>query len=221
MRQISKRQPPPSKLVEAVASGATEWDDPRITEIKPEIRAALVEDQKGICCYCMRRITPEPHHPESKPSGTKIEHYVAQACDPSLVLEWKNLLAACGGFEGRPQTQQTCDTRKGDSYLNHLDPLRTLPVVKYYADGRIEGPDADVEKELNEILNLNSEILRRNRKAALGMLLKKLKDERKKGHWNKESLRRKREKLLALPHAPEFVGLLEFWLLRMERRRDA
>ncbi len=221
MRPISKRTPPPNKLVEAVASGATEWDDPRISEIKPEIRAALVEDQNSICCYCMRRITTAPHHPVSKPSGTKIEHYVAQTCDPTLVLEWKNLLAACGGFEGQPQKLHTCDTRKGDSPLNHLDPLRPLPTLQYYADGRIEGPNAEVEKELNEILNLNSDILCGNRKAALHTLVLNLKGALKKGHWNKELLRRKREKLLAARPSPEFIGLLEYWLSRMERRRDS
>ena len=70
------------------------------------LRAALVTDQQGLCCYCMGRI-------RSEHDKMKIEHWHSQTKYQDEQLDYRNLLGACLGGEGRPRKFQHCDTRKG------------------------------------------------------------------------------------------------------------
>lgn len=130
---------------------------------------ALLRDQGNLCAYCMRRITEESAH---------VEHIVPQSMvasgdDPASV-SYKNLLAVCDGFEGN-KAGLTCDRARGNASLS-VNPLKpeTLKSIRYRQDGRILSEDPEVEKDLDETLNLNQDLLVRNRKAALTEAFKRL-----------------------------------------------
>lgn len=61
---------------------------------KAELRRALVGEQRGLCCYCMGRVRDDA-------TGMKIEHWRCQRRHRDRELDYRNLLAACTGGEGR------------------------------------------------------------------------------------------------------------------------
>jgi len=103
VRLIRKGSEPRGLLEYRLLEGARYEDLPA----KQEVRAALIRDQHGLCCYCMQRIRDEP-------GGVRIEHWRSQAARPDLSLRWENLLAACPGNEGNPPRAQHCDVSKSD-----------------------------------------------------------------------------------------------------------
>jgi len=58
---------------------------------KADLRAALVAEQRGLCCYCQSRIRATPAH-------MKIEHWQCQADHPARQLDFSNLLGALRSF---------------------------------------------------------------------------------------------------------------------------
>ena len=130
---------------------------------KDELRESLVKEQRGICCYCMQRI-------RAGSTEMKIEHWQCQELYPESQLDYKNLLAACLGGEGRKRKNEHCDTRKGALSLIYSPASPGDDVeskLKFLLDGIIESEDAQLDKEINEVLNLNEDSLVRNRKAVI------------------------------------------------------
>ncbi len=130
---------------------------------KGRLRAALVAEQRGLCCYCMGRI-------ENDRSSMKIEHWHCRAGYPGEELDYRNLLASCPGGEGLPHHLQFCDTRKADDDLrwNPADPLRRVEDrISYEPDGTIVSDDCLFNTQLNEVLNLNLEWMKINREESL------------------------------------------------------
>jgi len=132
---------------------------------KDRLRASLVAEQRGLCCYCLSRIP-------TKLGKMKIEHWHSQEQpqyrDEQLV--YSNLLGACMGNEGQPGKQQHCDTKKGDRDLsrNPANPLhRVEDLVRFTGDGKIASDDQAFNAELNNVLNLNVPFIVNNRKATL------------------------------------------------------
>lgn len=147
MKQISKGREPKS-LTEHRASGGTYkgWDN-------GELRQQLLNEQGCICCYCMKRI------PESDWPHSKIEHVKSQKNHPDLQLNYHNLLIACTGNEGKTKFMQTCDTSKGDKDLsfNPSDKIRNIELlIKYLPNGEIRSIDPLIDRELDDILHLNT-----------------------------------------------------------------
>lgn len=127
------------------------------------LKTSLVTEQRGLCCYCLRRIRPQF-------KGMKVEHWHSQAHYPDEQLLYSNLLGACLGNEGQPGDHQHCDTRKGDRDFsrNPANPLpRVEDLIRFLGDGRIVSDNAAFDAELNEVLNLNEAYLRNSRKALL------------------------------------------------------
>lgn len=144
---------------------------------KDELRQSLLTEQGYICCYCMQRITK---------NQMKIEHWQPQSIYPSLQLDYQNLLGACQGNQGQPQRLQHCDTRKGESEItiNPTDASRKCEsLIKYRSNGQIYSDDETIERELNEILNLNLETLTKNRKAALDAVIQGLQKKYPSKSW--------------------------------------
>jgi uncharacterized protein (TIGR02646 family) len=138
---------------------------------KDTLRASLVSEQRGLCCYCLSRIRIQP---------MKIEHWHSQDRYPAEQLDYGNLLGACLGNEGQPGKHQHCDTRKGNSELsrNPANPrCRVSDLIRFEADGRIISDDKAFNDELTDVLNLNEAFLKNNRRATLeafeGALLKR------------------------------------------------
>ena len=141
---------------------------------KDELRNALATEQRGLCCYCTGRIRPEP-------ASMKIEHWRCQSLNCGEQLNYRNILGACLGGEGRPVHLQHCDTRKGDSDVewNPANPVHHIETrIQYEADGSICSDEADFNHQLNYVLNLNLPVLKNNRKNVLNAVLEWWKHEK-------------------------------------------
>lgn len=159
MRSISK-QGEPSSLTRHRCADHADYDN---YADKDALRRSLVDEQRGLCCYCLSRIRPDT-------GAMKIEHWHCQEYYPNEQLDYRNLLGACMGNEGKPKAQQHCDTSKGNRVLsrNPADPLhRVEDLTRFMGDGRIVSNDPGFDSELNGVLNLNLAFLRNNRKATL------------------------------------------------------
>ena len=197
MRAITKLSEPAS-LTEHRETKNADFDNlPQ--EAKQELRERLVAEQRGLCCYCCGRITPEA-------GKMKVEHWRSQSPNkyPQHQLDYWNLLGACMGNEGQPENLQHCDTQKRDRELT-LNPSnpehRIEEVIHYLTDGSVRSDDHDFNAQLGEnpravhqdskrILNLNLPFLMNNRKASLDAFQKGL---TKRGSLQKITL----QKLLA------------------------
>ncbi len=161
MKQIVKNAEPNSLLQHRASQFANFDNIPLAT--KEELRQSLLSEQGYICCYCMKRI------PEHTSPYMKVEHYKCQDNFGALQLTYTNLIGACTGNEGQPKIKQTCDTKKGNSELT-ISPNSTLPICetlfKYNAEGEISSitDNADINRQLNEVLNLNMQTLKDGRR---------------------------------------------------------
>ncbi|WNG33435.1 TIGR02646 family protein [Archangium violaceum] len=208
MRYIRKSAEPQSLLQHRLTPYATYANLQQ--KVKDEIREQLVEDQGFLCCYCMQRITPESDR-------MKIEHWASQS-DPATrhrELDWKNLLGACCGNEGKPKRDQHCDTHKGELAIT-INPTeaRCEQLVRFLGDGTIESDDPTINTDLNGTLNLNQALLRNNRKATLSAFVDAM-TRKYSGAWPQAAL----QKELAELHQPDAGGMLRpycqvpiFWL---------
>lgn len=149
---------------------------------KNDLRNSLIDEQGGICCYCMRRVTVQ---------NMKIEHWACQHNHPDKQLEYQNLLAACDGGEGAAKHLQHCDTHKGDEdiKIRPADPNHNCEnFIRYQADGPIYSNDARINNDLDRVLNLNLQRMCHSRKAVLDGALESLRKRRPNGLWTTEFL---------------------------------
>ena len=130
---------------------------------KAELRAALLEEQGYLCCYCMVPI---------QESTTRIEHWAPRSRFPALEVEFSNLLAACAGGEQRRNddrpAEHHCDVAKGQRSIT-LDPRKPSCERFVVCTSRGElvpasGAPAFVRDDLN-VLNLNVVRLQRARES--------------------------------------------------------
>ncbi|HEY1184009.1 MAG TPA: hypothetical protein VGE89_07480 [Bryobacteraceae bacterium] len=159
MRVIVKGKEPAS-LVEFRSAPGGNYDG---YKDKDTLRRCLVKEQRGLCCYCLSRIRPEP-------GSMKIEHWHSQDRYEAEQLDYGNLLGACMGNEGKAHWDQHCDTRKGDRDLsrNPANPMhRVDDLVRFAGDGTVFSSDPAFDAELNDVLKLNLKFLMNNRKSAL------------------------------------------------------
>ncbi len=132
------------------------------------LRKQLLEEQGYICCYCMSRIDCY---------NSKIEHFKDQTNNRPLQITYSNLFIACRGNEGQPYVKQHCDTFKGKISLNSIDLLKNIEnQVKYKpGNGILFSNQKNINQEINEVLNLNTKTLKKNRKQAYEGYLNNLK----------------------------------------------
>ena len=180
------------------------------TDVKGEIRSRLLKEQGFICAYCMSRIDLE------NPNNINIEHYVPRNgsyANPSMELDFRNMLGVCPGNEGKPLKSQTCDRHRRNELLS-VSPLFESSVgkIRYSSDGSIKSDDPNIDKDLDKTLNLNEVLLKENRKAALRMLEKELHDKKAKGAWKNIAIRYI-EKLNDAERKTPFCGIL-LWRLQ-------
>jgi uncharacterized protein (TIGR02646 family) len=207
MRRVSKRAQPPAELTRyrKAARDTASFDGfPR----KDVLRVALLEDQRFLCCYCMRRIDVD---------GMKIEHFKPRRYT-DLELEWQNLHGACDGNEGHPRHLQTGDTSKADTEIVASPLVETH--AKYLATGRVLFPDATHQRDADEILNLNAPHLVRGRASTLDALMAAL--QKRLGatrSWTRARLEAELERYRSSPKLEHFFGAIEYWLEKHIRQR--
>lgn len=163
MKMITKGAEPNS-LTEHRAKAHSDYNN---YARKDELRAALVGEQKGLCCYCTRRI-------RAGSTEMKIEHWQSQTTYPQQQLNYGNLLGACLGGEGKSPSEQHCDTRKINQDLNwntanHAHVIESR--LRYLADGTVKSTDDVFNTQLYDVLELNLNYLKNSRKAVLDSVL--------------------------------------------------
>ncbi len=163
-----------------------------------DLKKALLDEQGYICAYCMSEISlqlNEYHKPK-----IEVEHFKPQETYPALDLHYNNMLAVCNGLsETYPENVKVhhCDKTQGENgkingkvELRRLNPLTKVDsedLLCYDLNGIIKSKTnlADVEFDLNEVLNLNNKVLVKNRKTILDVVQNELKKDKPLQEWNK------------------------------------
>lgn len=191
------------------------YDGPGFNEVKPDVRKALRDEQRGICCYCNDRIDE---------TTMKIEHRVAQAADDTRTLDWPNLFGACPGEIDNPSGVGAkvlhCDSAKGERPIT-IDPTNPTHVasLSYRRDGTLVSSQPAHQTDIDEVLRLNAPALRERRVRALDAIRRDL-GQRHVARALPLAALQKRLDLYRNPRSdhPPFVGLLCWWLERATRK---
>jgi uncharacterized protein (TIGR02646 family) len=206
VRRIVKNHEPKTLLEYRLRSGARWEGDNQFAEIKGDIRKALVNEQRGLCCYCMRRI-------KASAGDMSIEHWASRKDNEPLALNWQNLFGVCPGDVLAPSTVQHCDRSQADKPIT-ISPLndRHMNSITYTANGKVISKEPELDRDLNERLNLNIPNLRSARKKALQGFL----DAFARKNWNKQFI----DQLLKRPPGPlpEYWGVIESRLKKRQQR---
>jgi len=170
-------------IKEKLKSKASGLFDTYVDEYRAdELREVLRKEQGSICCYCMSSIAT---------GKTKIEHYKPRDGNEELEIDYKNLYLACDGEkincnenqdinslihddckckykkdENHKKIVKHCDTCKANRDFKYIDLENIQRYIKYKSDGTIYSDNKNIDDELNYILNLNIEILKKNRRNA-------------------------------------------------------
>lgn len=189
------------------------------SHLKADILESLMREQGHLCAYCMRRIPEKRKLPEGV-SGATIEHWFPRNPDSGedhgQGLDYRNMLAVCSGNRGCGDKRNlTCDAKRGNKVLA-VNPCNaeTLHSITYTSDGRIKAGDTLIDEDLNERLNLNSEVisLPENRKQVLNALIMDIKKNHPTGDI-KQYCRRKLEQIRGTDeYKIPFAGILIWWL---------
>lgn len=206
MMRIAKNNEPKS-LTEHRATPHSRYDN---YGAKADLRASLIGEQRGICCYCMGRVRADANL-------MKIEHWQCQDGYPECQLDYANLLGACLGGHGNPRAKQHCDTHKGNADVkwNPATPGHAIADrLTYLTDGTIESSDAEFCEQLNKVLNLNVQVLKNNRKAVLDGLMVwwKQKKVRLRGPVPRATFERELAVRLNGGELAPFCGVAAWWL---------
>jgi uncharacterized protein (TIGR02646 family) len=159
MRQIIKG-PEPASLTQYRQTPNADYEGYRD---KNALRVSLVNEQRGLCCYCLSRIRPVSQR-------MKVAHWHSRTKYPMEQLTYSNLLGACLGGQGQRPKDQHCDTRQGNEDLSRSPANADHQIdsfIRFEGDGQITSQDQIFDKEINQVLNLNLAFLKRERKAVL------------------------------------------------------
>lgn len=166
MKLIIKNGVEPTALKQYRSTPGADYEN-MPTDIKDIIRSTLYQEQGGICCYCMKRISLDY-------GNTKIEHfkprniYNGKDGKENLKLNYNNLLLACKGEEMDSNNNKVscCDSKKGETELLFVNPLDQNIESKFYytSSGEITSHEESIKNEIKAILNLNNQTLKNLRK---------------------------------------------------------
>lgn len=166
MRNIQKKREPRLLTEHRCHENAIYENMPQ--PARDQLKRQLLEEQGWLCAYCMGRISE---------TDMKVEHVASRHEHPERQLDYSNLVACCSGNEGKRRSEQHCDTHKGSKSLskNPAAPAdRTEESIQYDTQGYIYSTDPVFEKDINDVLNLNTDVLRHNRKFIRQSVVKQL-----------------------------------------------
>jgi uncharacterized protein (TIGR02646 family) len=177
-------------------------------DTKSKLKKALLNEQGGLCCYCMQNINVENMRiehfkPQSKYNGKVFNDGITY---PDLTLKYDNLLAACHGHETDPERNgndiRHCDVKKGNIEIT-IDPTDSIHncenQVKYKKSTNpndrnlfgveIFSDDPQINSDLNDTLNLNMVYIKGNRGGILKGLLDYMHRAYGQNGWSVNSIR--------------------------------
>jgi uncharacterized protein (TIGR02646 family) len=129
---------------------------------KRELKQYLIDEQKGLCCYCCKKISRDNSHIEHiKPKG--IPEFKSQD------LDYNNLAASCNGLK---DNRENCGHRKNNWYdsKTFISPTdeNCEMMFKYTINGEMSAADGEEwAEETIDKLQLKSNLLIRARRAAI------------------------------------------------------
>lgn len=202
-----------------------EWQEYRCTpgidyQSIPALVDSLLEEQGYICAYCMRRIpckdrlykkdgitftlTDEDH---------RVEHILSRENHEDKKLVYSNMVICCPGHIG---DEEHCDRLKGSNDIT-FSPLdrNFIATLSYKTDGGIVSSNKQYDKEINDILNLNTKLLKENRKNTWEAVKKELIAQNGGKPWNKAILSKYVEKYSSLNKQSKkipYCGVVLFFL---------
>lgn len=164
MRHIVKSDEPQGFTKWKAANPEAEYEN-LSRHVKSWLKDSLISEQKGICCYCERRITKETSH---------IEHFKPKGAGkyPELQLEYSNLHASCGNNLAAGE-ETSCGHKKGNEYTDKLvSPLETdcHTHFHYLLDGTIHGTDERGTESIS-MLALDTQLLNKQRETLINYFL--------------------------------------------------
>jgi len=168
MKTIQKNREPSEWIERRNTPGA-------IYEAISQLRKSLIEEQGYICAYCMQRIETDK---------SKIEHIKCQERYPDQQLDYNNLVICCYGNSN----EMHCDNSKGkqDISFSLFDQDLEKSISYKTKDGKITSCNTTWDRELNEVLNLNNPLLKKNRAEVLSGIISVL----EKKQWKSPKLKR-------------------------------
>ena len=117
---------------------------------KKLIRDNLVDEQHGLCAYCMKRIRKE--------DTIVIEHFKSIK-NKEFALDYQNMYGCCDGGRNIIKSDKKilcCDASKKDRELTiNLQDENFISSIKYTHDGFIASSDYRADMEINNVLCLN------------------------------------------------------------------
>lgn len=209
MKHIKKGKEPPLLIAHRKQKDANFGNIPK--NAKNQLQTHLLKEQGYICCYCMQRIRKET---------MKIEHWKPQKY-LELQLDYKNLLASCKGGEGKIKKLQHCDTRKGEDEIaiSPVDSDKDCEgLVKFKGNGMICSDNPDIDKELNNTLNLNTETLKNNRSIIMHQAIEEMTRQKgKKSEWPVQYARKMIEKYQS-KHNGKYIEYCQVVIALLKKR---
>lgn len=178
----------------------------------PELVRSLLREQGYICAYCMRRI---PCHDKlHKKDGInyvqtdenhRIEHIHSRERHPDEKLNYSNMVICCPGHIGN---EEHCDRLKGSKDIS-FTPFdeNFISTLSYHSDGTIISTNHQYDKEINEILNLTTPLLKENRRQSWNTVIKELVANNKGKVWTKAIVSKYIQKYSSM-HSKD--GLLQY-----------
>ena len=161
---------------------------------KNDLRLHLYNEQRGLCCYCMRVLEKE-----TLSANTTIEHFLPESAFIENQVDYFNLYLACKISHGNRNKDETCDLYKKHhlipkfiGYFNRNNNEKCQDFFQYNSNGEIlpKGSRKIYEKVCEnykslslpeksalitiDTLNLNVNPLKTERKIFIEMLEKQL-----------------------------------------------
>jgi uncharacterized protein (TIGR02646 family) len=119
------------------------------TAVFQELKRFLESEQKGLCCYCMKRVTAK---------NSIVEHFLSQSMFPEYQTDYYNLYLACCYSVGKAKENQHCDVRKSDELIVKLMSFRRASgklcqdLFQYSENDGSILPAEDIAEDLKQIL---------------------------------------------------------------------
>lgn len=156
------------------------WTEHRLTpgskyEATADLRNALLADQGYMCAYCMRRIPATTDKGASE--TTRIEHIKPQSTlTREEAMDYGNMVICCpGAIASTSEKECHCDRHKGEMPISFTPfDQNFIDTLSYTNDGSIKSSNPKYDQEINQVLNLNINMLKANRKAVKAQLIKSL-----------------------------------------------